>query len=393
MKKHIQVAADIGNGFSKVAIDNQRMEIQPSLVAYINEPLSVQHESQEKVFSHLSENLDITVQSSLSLNGRYLIGKAAQNIHFGQMSFNVNSSADKAHSDITILMTLGMIVLHELTKLDPKEKLPSMIEVNVQKLATALPIIEASNEEHCNQLKNRYLGKTHIITVNNFQTPITFQITFSNVSVTSEGVIGNLGLMLNPETLKYRSKAFFQHLDRCEKGTRINGKDILSIGNVIGIDIGDGTIDISVVGKGLEPLIGENQYIDGGIGNVIDRAIQILRKSGTVLNSRQVFLSQALENNERGTYFRELLKKQMPIIEDQIIEKIKTIYVNLNNDIPLIYFHGAGANLLKELFESEFNKILDTVDRFHLTKVLWLNENESQWLNLDGLQIQLKQLN
>ena len=75
-KKTIEVAADIGNGFSKVAIDGQRMELQPSLIAHITEPLSNQQQSQDEIFQRINEQLDITVQSDLTLNGRYLIGES-----------------------------------------------------------------------------------------------------------------------------------------------------------------------------------------------------------------------------------------------------------------------------------------------------------------------------
>lgn len=392
MQDSIKVAADIGNGFTKVAIDNTRMDLQPSLVAHITDPLSNQQQSQDEVFRHLSEQLDINIQSNLSLNGRYLIGKAAQNKHFGQMSFNINSNADKAHSDITLIMTLGMIVLNRLEKLDKRKKLPNQLEINVERLTTALPIIEAANRQHCEDLRNRYLNRTHIVTVNNFENPIVFQINFDNVDVTSEGVIGNLGLIFEPNTLNYRKPVFFKDLEGTDnKDNKFSGRDILNMGNVIGVDIGDGTIDISVIGKDLEPLLGENQYIDGGIGNVIDDAMQQLRHGGTALNSRQVFLNQALEKNERGTYYRELLNQQLPVLESQIIEKLKTIYTNLNNDIALIYFHGAGANIIKDDFDRKLRTVLDEIDRFHLTKVLWLHDKDSQWLNLDGLQIQLNQ--
>ena len=394
MEKTIEVAADIGNGFSKVAIDGQRMELQPSLIAHITEPLSNQQQSQDEIFQRLNEQLDITVQSDLTLNGRYLIGKAAQNKHFGQMSFNINSNADKAHSDITVIMTLGMIVLNELQGLSKRKKLPTTIQLKVKNMTTALPIIEAANSKHCNELKERYIKQTHIITVNNFQNPIVFQITFDNVLVTSEGVIGNLGLIFEPQTMTYRKESYFKGLEnRSKQNSKFSGKSILALGNIIGIDIGDGTIDISAIGKDLNPLIGENQFIDGGIGNAIDDAMQQLRQGGTALNSRQVFLKQALENNERGAYYRELLNQQLPVIESQIIEKVKTIYTDLNNDIALIYFHGAGANIIKEDFQNKLMNLLDQIDQFHLTNVLWLQDKDSQWLNLDGLEIQLKQLN
>ena len=59
----------------------------------------------------------------------------------------------------------------------------------------------------------------------------------------------------------------------------------------------------------------------------------------------------------------------------------------------MIYFHGAGANIIKEDFQNKLMNLLDQIDQFHLTNVLWLQDKDSQWLNLDGLEIQLKQLN
>ena len=388
--KGLKVAADIGNGFSKVAIDGQRLMLEPSIIAKVTHeiPKSESVDDQE-VLNELSDNLDITIQSALSMNGRYIIGNAALRTSFGQMSFNIGANADKAHQDITLVMSLSMIALGVMERFKGKT-IPEQIDVEVEELATALPLIEAATKSHREDLKSRYEKTTHIVTINNFNKPVTLHIHVKEALIASEGVIGNVALVYNPHTGKYREPAFYQEFAKNCKLTKFNGKSILELNNIVGIDIGDGTVDISVVGRGLRLLNAESQYIDAGIGNVLDIAMQQLRQQSNLsINSRQVFIKQALKNDKRGEYFQNLINENLPIIENQITEKLKRIYQDLNGDIDLIYFHGAGANMIKDQYTKLLSKFLKTVDIFENTKVLWLKKEDSQWLNLEGLQVRL----
>lgn len=386
----MNVAADIGNGFTKVSINNKRLPLEPSVVSKVTHDIpKLENSDPQEILKSLDENLDISIQSSLSMNGRYLVGKAALCNTFSQISYNVKATADKAHDDITLIMCLSMITLGALQTYRGK-KIPEQIDINVEKLATALPLMEAATSEHREALTKRYMGTTHVITVNNFPNPVTVHIHVRQTVIASEGIIGNVALVYDPQTGTYRNNSFYNEFSQKYNLKNFTGKSIYQFNNIIGIDIGDGTVDISVVGKNLALNTNESKFIDSGIGNVIDSAIQQLRqKKGININSRQIFVEQAFRNDERGKYYLNLINENLPIIEAQINNKIKEIYQELNGDIDLIYFHGAGANLIKSTYTPELNKLLKQVDLFNNTKVLWIPKEQSQWLNLEGLQVRL----
>lgn len=395
---HLNIASDIGNGFTKVAINQERMPLQPSLIAHIPDTAHPVMQAESTILSDLQNRLDITIKSdAVGLNGRYLVGQSATT-NAGASGYNISATPDKAHSDITIIMNIGMLVLYLLKQHDPKQPLPHDFQVEVDNLATALPIIEASSQQHCSDLTQRYLNKEHLVIVNNFDNPITFKITFKRVSVISEGVVSNIGLLYDPIKHTYRTHDFFKKMqtyaqdpdkDTLKQIANFTSKDIASVGNIIGVDVGDGTVDISVLDDKLQSLHND-QFIDKGIGSVIDTAIDILRTQKNIkFTSRQAFLQQSLRNDRRGAYYQSIIKEQIPSLQNAITEKLKTIFTNLNNDIGLIYFHGAGANVLAETYVPQLKAFLNQFDQWGLVKVLWLDPNESQWLNLDGLMLQV----
>ena len=392
----INMAADIGNGFTKVAIDQQRMKLQPSIIAYANQVPHAPTQDDHTVLANLANDLEISVQSPGALaadDTHYLVGKAAYNCT-NSISFNIGANADKAHEDLTLIMTLSMITLNILQRYLTRKHLPSQINVTVDYLTTALPIVEAMNEQHLEWLKQRYANNTHMVTVYNFAEPITLRIKFNHVSVISEGVIGNLGLAIDPHNLKPRPASFYKAgLENRNHTKNFNGQTLLQdVENIVGIDIGDGTVDISVVGQGFTPMPRLNVFIDEGIGTLINNILAQLRQQSIRINNRQMFLQMMSQDNARGKFLRTKLSHELIVIERPILERLKSIYTSLNNNVGLIYFHGAGATALHhEDFNNRLHNLIQTMDPWEATNILWLDAQFSQWLNLEGLEVQLRQ--
>lgn len=397
-KFHVSVAHDGGNGYMKDQINSQRFTF-PSVIATVlpgQEPQTIDTDNSEEVgkaMASLYDHMDVTVQSKgVNINGRYLVGKSAQIGTSTPISFNVNSNEGKSTSDISIICLLSLLATNAVTQYFTNNgELPNSLDITVDKMDTALPIDEIKLKGVRDTYTKRFADHPHIVILNNFSVPITVTINFINVDIQPEGIIAANGLIADPSDYSMaRNDGIFDSLKE-KYNKSFSGQDILKMGNILGIDIGDGTIDFSVTNStSTVPTL--NSSILMGIGNATENAIQALHQNYPMIGkiTRQQFMDIANRGDgmESQTY-KQYLDTQLTMLEQQIIEQIKSIYRSLNGQIGLIFLCGGGSIVLKEHFEDGLAKTIESLSPFETAPILWVDRKFAQNLNLDGLEFRL----
>ena len=117
---HFNLAHDGGNGYMKDRL-NGKTTIFPSVIADFMpgmQNITVDSASRDDVESFLDDfidNMDITTNSKgISDNGRFLVGQAAAYSGVHVTTFNVNNTAGKNTSDISVICALAFIAYNAL---------------------------------------------------------------------------------------------------------------------------------------------------------------------------------------------------------------------------------------------------------------------------------------
>lgn len=399
---HLISGHDGGNGFMKDQVNDSRY-IFPSVLSEVlpgKELETIDIHDTDNVKSKLDNflsNMDVTINSkSIHKNGRYLVGEQASIGGTKPINFNVNSSEGKSDSDISLICLFSLLSYVALQSFySEKGYIPSNLNVVADKMATDLPIDEIKLSGVQQAYIKRFICNSHLITINNFSIPVEVNLSLPDVFVDPEGVAAITGLIFNPEYLSYREGDIFEELINEYGLTDFTGKDILTMGNVLTIDIGDGTIDIAATNKGVR-IPNENRSILSGVGNVAENAISALRQKYSVIApmDRQTFMSIANRDNgprdKESHVYKNFFDQQTVILERQIIEEVKDFHRDLHGQIGMIVLCGGGASLLKKHFHDNFKQVIQKL--FPLTDplIMWVDSKYSQQLNLDGLMVRAK---
>lgn len=393
------VAHDGGNGYMKDSINQTRL-LYPSVLARIlpgNEPSTVDVKRWDNVLSILDDyinHMDITTQSnSIASNGRFLIGTSALSSGLTTTGFNVTSNEGKHTSDVGIISLLGEVAYKALQDQVKQQELPSMLNVNVEKMVTALPIDEMKIPGVRQQYAKRFTSNSHVVIINNFSEPVTVHINFDKVDVQPEGVIAQYGLIGDPQQNgKYRTDGIFDELKAKYGLKSFTGKEVSQMKYTLLIDVGEGTVDVSVLYKG-SPVPQINTSINMGTGNVIENAAQALHRKYPMIGrvNRQEFVAIASRGNDKeSTAYRAELTAQLIVLEQQISELVKTIYAKLNSQISFIVFCGGGVKTLRSHYEQPFDTLVDKLSPFDKALTFWVPDRYTQFLNLDGLEFRMR---
>lgn len=403
MTIHLNIANDSGNGYMKEEFNNYRFR-QPSVIAEVRkgkEPTPINDtENPGSVASTINDILNnqyVTIDSpGVNANGKYFVSTRAQNSTMTQIGFNIMSEQPKSDSDVGIICLLSEIAGYSLKQIyEETNELPETIKVVVDKMATALPISDFKIKSNQEKLISRFTIGSHVVMINNFETPIPVNITFKTVLVNPEGAIGQYALIGDPhEKRVIRQDGIFDDFVKENNiDAPIDGEYVQNAGKVISIDIGDYTTDISVM-DGFTPFEDANQSLKMGIGSLTNYAIDDLKaKYPTVpMPKRQDFTEEVMNGKtKRADLFREELQAQMPQLVNSIISSLRETFTSLRGDAGLIVVHGGGANTTRSELEPALKALIKEVMIFEIP-IMYIPEEYSQWLNLDGLSMRINNL-
>lgn len=395
-KNTMIVANDLGFGDLKTKIDGHKVK-QPSIVAsFDGDPFPkidvADPEAVKEGVASLLDNLDVEIDAT-----RYLVGNAASrfNSDSSKKSINSKTGKSKAEDPLTKFITLAFIAGKAVQNASEiGEDIFEGIKVNV-KMTTALPIQDIGSDGltagEALAYINKFTSHKHAVIVHGFTDPITVTITFEKVVVLREGEIAVLGGIKNgpkevQDSIKTSIIANYKNLaDRADDLVK-NAK------NIVAIDIGAGTTDISVISNGrTDAELSES--LDTGWNDVIKPALRAARRTDRAFGIKDKIRFSLLLNqdvtNERDEHRKELAEEKTrfyvgPKLEDQIMDEFTDLVSDMT-DVDIIYIFGGGSITARK-YGTLSNKISNVINDMQLgTPVIWIDPKYAQDLNMIGL--------
>ena len=386
------VANDSGNGYSKTYFqfedDSNSISVTPSLYAPVTTTDSIPNLDDMDTESY--NNMDVIIKSpTLKTTSEYLVGQAAMASGNSLMDYNVEANTGKATPDISIIVPLAKIAYAALNQyIKNTHSIPATINVTLVFYLTCLPISEFRNSKKRNFLKKRLCKGKHVVTIKGLDSNVKVNINFSedNTYIYPEGIAAQIGLIYDPVDSRY-----YRQGELYQDAPYEDGKAYHDSGNVLLIDIGDGTTDISIM-HATRPLkgLGINTSLNQGVGTAAAMASDQLAIDYPQLRyTRSVFLEHAKRQDSEGsTLAKKYLEPQLNLLMAAIENEVEKEFRKANNDINTVVVLGGGVNLLTDNNKKEFQSMLDELNPFEVhKKVWWITSKYNQMLNLDGLRV------
>lgn len=415
---HLYVGEDGGNGFQKSIIADHQY-IYPSWISQISE-LRAQSSSRidlndvtklSEFFArdHFIDQMDVTISSqglheSYRQNGRFFVGRNAKNTsradHFSD--YQVRTDTRKAESDISFICLLSLIAYHGLKEFwQSRDALPLDMNIKVDFLATALPLNEFKRPGIRTAFKKRFEEGTHEITIHSFSDDIHVNIIVDKVNIMPEGYAANLALIYDPETASnYRHDDIFSDIyyptedgkpdDEAQKIT--SGHQLKEMLNM-GVDIGDGSVDITF-NYGADNRLPLSIGLENGIGTVAQEAIDEANQNqpNSIKLRHQELVPLALNGTGRAAkLYRSILSNRLDIFFRDLAQQVSLKISNSNSPVQIITVSGGGAIALKDKYRADFINAVEGAAGVLGVPILFVPPKYAQGLNLSGLRILLKQ--
>ena len=390
---------DIGNGYVKGKIStegNTLCDISiPSDVAYATSmyDLKTPIGEAQPIMDDIFNNLDASFETPLVPDTtRRLFG--TRGLHSGKSieEFDVYASTSKARQPLCPMLALGCLAGAALVDYwNANKALPTTV-LKVEVLgAFALPISEYL--KYRATFADGFKSVKHIVYIHNFDTPVTVEITFTDVQIVAEGTAGYYAIKASGVELMEKmledARALGSDLDG------ITPEMVLAATNIIGIDIGEGTVNFPVIQT--DTRTGKSRFnaeasftFNQGYGSVLNRALERVKDKGYPFRSRkdlQDFLNNPSPLN-RARY-----QAVQAIVDEEIVAFANEITLNFSKAIDrvgayveVVYVYGGGASPVKhELQDRLVQKSKEFGNGSLLCPILYLDSRYSRFLNREGL--------
>ncbi|GHU37937.1 hypothetical protein FACS1894192_08180 [Bacilli bacterium] len=374
----IKAAIDLGNGYVKANVNGEVLSF-PSVVATPKKTKQeVSKADTEGMIDNLINKMDVSfISDAVATTKNYILNEQALSSGRPLLEFNVFDKVPKAQNDLTVILLLATLAQNALATAYKETGKLENVEVGV-KLATALPI------EEIKLYKTAFVKKLaqgeHKVIFNNFHKKITITINFENIMAISEGESAQYALKLANEQFKAVIEKEF-HKKQPELDISID--DILGAKNTLGIDIGEGTVDLPVFNDGRFNQEASSS-INVGFGNLLEAVAEDLdypsRKTISEFLQREV---SAITKNKYN--------KIMLALEDNSEDFVNTInkaitkaITKTGENLEAIFVYGGGATPLESIL---FDRIKAHVSAAsdNDVPIVYLDSQYSRMLNLSGL--------
>lgn len=390
----IKVAADIGNGYLKAIINDRIVDEPAHAVKRYNtgfeKPLPTSPIS-STFRASVYDYMDLVIASPLVLDTvRRIYGESAKTSGAPLEEFDVFSPQSKADVDLFGVLLLGGIVADTLSTFwSENDTFPEdTFKVNVD-LSTALPIMEFVKNEA--SLINKILnnGSAHHVTMLNFEKPISFEIAFKTAIVMNEGEAAQRRIQTANETFKdylitdARSRFVNGELDD------ISGDDLVTLGNTLSIDIGEGTIDFAVFSNG-QFNQKASKSVNHGYGLVLENALEVLRSENYTYTSRKE-ISEFLTSEPsklakvKWNHVKSIVDAEASKFSDEIVSDTSRIYTTVGSFVEAIFVSGGGASPLEPWLFKKLKDLIASYGVEQLVPIVYLDSSYSRFLNATGL--------
>ena len=364
----LKVGNDNGNSEHDLLI-NGVLIAQPNVFAKVRKLPNLDEVNKDYVIKNIQDNLIVTCEDP---SGIYYIGNYA--LKSGQKIRNIEVGIDnnKIESDIVIVNTLSQIAGFGIKEYYNKFKyFDDIIDIKVD-MTTALPINYYSHDKAL-EFANKFLNKTHMITIHIGNISARVRIEFTYVKVIPEGVTSIFALKEADDKLfdEYNSK----------NKDKLNNS-YFNKARVLHAAIGEGTSEFPIT-EGIEFNPNFIQGTNNGIGHAIDKALEEFKSAkGLSKFSRQDYSKVLLDTKHK---FHDLAMELIePYIEEEaeeILHHIRTEIQKANNEIDVICVYGGGSIFMRDYLEGKLKTLCDRAE----IKLLYIPEEYAVTLEAEGL--------
>lgn len=383
---------DIGNGYVKGSVagtDISNIDI-PSSVAYVTSTHDIKTSLAEagELIADIYNHMDASFISPLvEDNNRRIFGRRGLQSGMSIEEFDVYSHISKAKQPLSAILTLGCLAGKVLQEYWNKyNKLPTDAVEATVRVALALPIGEY--KKFRKPYADGYKNATHTVDIHNFEQPVRVVLHFEDVQVIAEGASAHYAITAKGEKLMDAMLADVRRMGEPLEG--ITSADVLSATNIVGVDIGEGTVNFPVFQSGkFNP--DTSITFDKGYGAVLNSALERLQDGGYPFSSRkelQDFLNTppTALNKRRYKIIQDIVDEEISAFVNDVAMQFSKVMTRVGSYIEVVYVYGGGATPVRnELYPALIEKAKSFGGGEVLYPILYLDSRYSRYLNREGL--------
>lgn len=230
----------------------------------------------------------------------------------------------------------------------------------------------------------------HTVTVRNFKEPIQVKIKFQAVTVMAEGAAAQYAIRkLGPKFIQLA-------IDNARKnGSNIDpdytGEMLANVTNSIGLDLGDGTVNIAVI-TNKHMNIEASRTLNKSYGTVLDGAVDDLINTNASFDNRRDLSAFMLDENnqkmpaQKATYqqAQRAINRHKKILARDIQQIFASVFRKVGKSTQVIWVYGGGATPMQNDLEPIMTQATK-VGKDQNVPVLWMDSSYSRNLNRNGL--------
>lgn len=383
----LAVGNDNGNSEHDIIINGKLIK-QPNVYAKVRKLPNFDEVNKNYVLKNIEDNLVVICEEP---NGIYYIGNYALGSGQRVRSIEVGVDNNKIEDDIVMVNTLAQIAGYAVAEhFKEHGKTDEIIKAKVD-MTTSLPVTYYKHKT-ATEFANKFLDKTHMVTVNVGNSKVRVEIEFTFVKTIPEGVTATFALREANEDLfeEYNKEILSNSLkidDSNNNSNPISKSELLNNkffknAKVLHVAIGEGTTEYPIT-KGIEFDPNFIKGTNNGVGHAIDKALDEFKGEKGLLNFTRQDYSRIIRDKSHKFH-----NSAMDIVEQYIEEEAEEILHNIkreiqkaNNEIDIVVVYGGGSILMRKSLESKLKAFCNRAE----IKLLYIPEKYAVTLEAEGL--------
>lgn len=390
-KMKIRGGVDVGNGYVKAVlrgadgtIDEIDMpSIASSVVGVPKKPIDVADGPAVVGADDFYNRLDVSFETPVVGDDlRHILGRqAVYTDTVDQQTFNHINGESKARQPLGRMLLLGVLAakaLRDYVRINnamPEDRLDAVSTVVV-----ALPIKEWYAEE---QSYARELEGSHMVRIRNFSETVDVMVKIEHCAVLAEGASAVFAIRDRGEQMSQALLDDTRRMGQALEG--ITAADIYASRNILGIDIGEGTVNFPVYRDG-EFDANNSRTLMNGYGSVLNMALQSL-EGFSDLKSLEVFLQSTPDptNRRKHAAITDTVLNYRKALARKIVSEFDEVLKYSGGSIGVVYVYGGGAGPMRDLLHSMLIERADISQPLGAPPILYPDTAFSRNLNREGM--------
>lgn len=397
---------DVGNGYVKGIIrgeDFDTIDLPSAVVSTSRSTPKVPEADadahrlvvEEDFFNRMAASFTSPLVNHADLR---IFGRAALSTPGSRFTqFEVVGTRSKADQELASVLVLGVYAAKALRDYVRIHKVLPTSEINVViRTGLALPIAEYVQRR--NAFSAQFVGEkvdglgnaVHLVTIKNFNTPVTVRLQFADVQVLPEGASAHFAIAEKGVPL---AQALLDDLritdpSAVENLAGVTAQSLVGVRNTVGVDVGEGTVNFPVFTDGVFNSEASDT-LDQGYGTALENALDRMSSDSDKtlrFNNRKVladFLQTKPSVFVQGRYDKAAgyVEEEAGYLCDEIGSRFEDVLTEVGGTTEVIYVYGGGSGAIREQLRPVLQRVSGGIP------VLYLDATFSRHLNREGLYI------